>query len=477
MKENKLSKFFEINKHNSTVNREIMAGITTFAAMSYIIVVQPNILSSVGMDLGALITGTCIASAFACLLMGILANYPIGLAPGMGANFFFVMTIVPACAVAIGAEKGSAEAWQMALGVVLISGIIFALISAAKIRHLLMDAISPSLKYATAGGIGLFIALLGLKSGHIVEVHNGMLDLAYNLLSPDAIIFFIGLVFIAALRVAKVHGAMLYGIGICTIIAALSGEIELSSDKIIGMPHSVAPIFWKADISGVFRYFMELLPLIVVLTFIDMFDTMGTLMGLGAQAGLLKKNKLPRATQAFAADAAATVFGAVCGHSSVTSYIESGAGVEAGGRTGLTAITVGVCFLLALFFSPLIVVIAQYSPITAPALVIVGSLMLHSAVNIDWEDYSEAIPAFLILVGIPFTNSIAFGMLLGFITYPVLKVLTGKAKKISPVCYILAGLLLLYVVFLRSDVIKKNTEAKAPAENQQNSEVIKTENK
>ena len=463
MKESVVSRFFKIKKHHSTINREILAGITTFAAMSYIIVVQPNLLSTVGMDLGALITGTCLASAFASLLMGVLANYPIGLAPGMGANFFFIMTLVPACAVAIGAKKGAPEAWQMALGVVLVSGVIFAVMSAARIRHLLMDAISPSLKYATAGGIGLFIALLGLKSGHVIEVHNGQLDLAYNLLSPHAVIFFIGLVFIGALRVAKVHGAMLYGIGVCTILAALSGQIELSADKIVGLPHSVAPIFAKADIRGVMDNFMELLPLIVVLTFIDMFDTMGTLMGLGAQAGLLKKNKLPRAAHAFAADAAGTVFGAVCGHSSVTSYIESGAGVEAGGRTGLTAVTVAICFLLALFFSPLVAVIAQYSPITAPALVIVGSLMLRSAVNIEWDDYSEAIPAFLILVGIPFTNSIAFGMLLGFITYPVIKVLTGKAKKISPVCYILAGLLLLYVVFLRSDVLKKKAEAEASA--------------
>ena len=216
-------------------------------AMSYIIVVQPNLLSSVGMDLGALITGTCIASAFASLLMGVLANYPIGLAPGMGANFFFIMTLVPACAVAIGAKKGAPEAWQMALGVVFVSGVIFAIMSAAKIRHLLMDAISPSLKFATAGGIGLFIALLGLKSGHVIEVHNGQLDLAYNLLSPHTIIFFIGLVFIGALRVAKVHGAMLYGIGVCTILAALSGQIELSADKIVGMPHSIAPVFAKAD--------------------------------------------------------------------------------------------------------------------------------------------------------------------------------------------------------------------------------------
>ena len=476
MKENAISKFFQVHKHGSTINREIIAGVTTFAAMSYIIFVQPNLLSSVGMVMGALITGTCLASAFASLLMGLLANYPIGLAPGMGANFFFIITLVPACALATKTKVGAAEAWQLALGVVLISGVIFAVMSLAKIRHLLMDAISPSLKYATAAGIGLFIALLGLKNGHIIKVAPAGFDLSENLLSPDAIIFFIGLVFISALRVKKVHGAMLYGIGLCTILAALSGQINLDSKNIIGFPQSVAPIFLKADIKGVFENFMTLLPLLVVLTFIDMFDTMGTLMGLGAQAGLIKKNKLPRAAQAFAADAAGTVFGALCGHSSVTSFIESGAGVEAGGRTGLTAIVVAACFLLSLLFAPLVAVVAQYSPITAPALVIVGSLMMHSATKIDWEDYSEAIPAFLILAGIPFTNSIAFGMLLGFITYPVLKVLTGKAKKISPVCYILAGLLLLYVVFLRSDVLKDKTETKEAAKAQQTSEVQK-ENK
>jgi AGZA family xanthine/uracil permease-like MFS transporter len=454
MKQKTINQFFKIHKRGSTTATEIIAGMTTFTAMSYIVFLQPMIMSGklfgidTGMEFGALITGTCLASAFACVLMGILANYPIGLAPGMGANFFFISTLIPACALVTKQKVGTAEVWQLALGVVFISGVIFALMSAAQIRKMIMDAISPSLKYAIAGGIGLFIALLGLEHGHIIESVNGHYLLAKNLVSSDAIVFFSGLVLIAALRVMRVHGAMLYGIGISAIVAALLGKIHING--IVSLPASPMPIFAKADFVGVFKSFFELLPLIVVLTFLDMFDTIGTLVGVGAQAGLLKNNKLPNAGKAFAADAAGTVFGAVCGHSSVTSYVESGAGVEAGGRTGFTAVIVAVCFMLALFFAPLITTVAQYMPITAPALVIVGSLMVHNVSKIEWDDYSEAIPAFLILVGIPYSYSIADGMVLGFIAYPLLKLLSGKAKKISPVSYILAVLLLLYIVFIRS---------------------------
>ncbi|QSH40436.1 NCS2 family permease [Lentisphaerota bacterium ZTH] len=454
MKRISFENFFKLQEHGSTPTREVIAGITTFTAMSYIIFLQPMVMSGqlmnspTGMDFGALLTGTCLASAVGCFLMGLLANYPIGLAPGMGANFFFITTLVPACALVLGAKQGQPQVWQLALGVVFISGAMFALMSLAKIRKLIMDSISPSLKYAIAGGIGLFVALLGLEHGEIITAVGGHYTLSKHLTSPAAIIFFTGLILTASLRVLKVHGAMLYGIVVSTIIAALTGEIRIT--HIFGSPASVAPIFGQADFVGVFEHLMKLLPLIIVLTFLDMFDTIGTLVGICAQAGLLKNNKLPRSGKAFTADAGATVFGAVCGHSSVTSFIESGAGVEAGGRTGMTAVIVGFCFLIALFFAPLVTTVAQYMPITAPALVIVGSLMAHNVSKIEWDDYSEAIPAFLILVGIPYAYSIADGMVIGFIAYPLLKLVSGKAKKCGPVSYILAGLLLLYVVFIRS---------------------------
>ena len=453
---NSIRDFFKLKERGSTVTTESMAGITTFLTMSYIIFLQPLILSGAisgkptGMDAGALTVGVCVAAAFGCILMGLLANYPIALAPGMGENFFFISVVSSIAAMGV-APAG--EAWRLALSVVLCSGIIFLVISFLNIRQLLMNSISPSMKSAIAAGIGLFIALIGLRYGNVIASSHGCYVLnSAGLGSAASAIFLVGLLVTAVLHVLKIRGSILWGIVAGTLLALALGKIKY--DGILANPPSIGPIFGKMEFRGFFANFALMIPYIIVFTFMDVFDTLGTLVGVSTQAGLLKNDKLPKAKQAFAADSIATIFGVFCGQSTVTSYIESSTGVEFGGRTGLTAVVTGLCFIAAVFFTPMIGMIGNYpggiNPITAPALVVVGAMMMKSVKNIDWDDFSEAVPAFLVLAGIPFTFSIADGLTLGFVTYPAIKLFSGKAKTIGWLTYLIGAVLLAYLLLVKT---------------------------
>ena len=455
--------FFKLKERQTRVRTEVGAGITTFLTMSYIIFLQPAILSGqlsghpTGMGYQTLIVGVCIASAFGSILMGLWANYPIALAPGMGENFFF-MTVLAGCA-SLGVASPD-TAWQTALGVVFISGFIFLILSFMNVREALMNSISPSLKHAMAGGIGLFIALIGFQKGGLITVSSGNYTLDVNAIdSYSSLIFFTGLIVIAILHVRKVRGAILWGMLAAGGVALFGGKIHFTG--FVKMPPSIGPIFAKMDYYNVFSNIIQLLPFIIIFTFMDIFDTLGTLVGVASQSGLMKDGKLPNAKRAFAADSIATIFGVFCGQSTVTSYIESSAGVEYGGRSGLTAVVTGLCFLVAVLFTPFFAMIGQYqgengiNPIVAPALVIVGSMMMKSVRHIEWDDLSEAFPAFLMLVGIPFMYSIADGLMIGFIVYPLLKLFGGKWRETSYLSYFLGGVLLLYMIFVKTGLIKE----------------------
>ncbi len=442
-----LDGFFKIRERGSTIGRELGAGLVTFMTMSYIIFLQPQLLSSCGMDFGAVLAGLCVASALASILMGVWANYPIALAPGMGENFFF-LAVVAACA-----HLGILTPWQTALGVVAVSGLLFLLITALNIRQAIMNSISPSLQYAIACGIGLFIAMLGLKSGGVIvfsEAKKGLF-LTPSLSNATVFVFLVGLTVTVALHALKVRGAILLGILAGALTAAAAGKLAWQPSASF-LP-SVSPVFLKMDLGSVWANLASLLPYIIIFTFMDVFDTIGTLLGVGTQAGFMKDGRLPGANRAMAADSVGTVVGAAFGNSTVTSYIESAAGVEYGGRTGLTAVSTGICFLLAIMLYPVVAVIGNYpggvNPITAPALVIVGAMMMRNAAKIAWDDHTEAIPAFLILAGIPFTSSIADGLALGFISYPVIKLLSGRLREAGWISCLLGAVLLLYMLVAR----------------------------
>ncbi len=462
-----LERFFHLSENRTSVRTEVLAGVTTFLTMAYIIVVQPAVLSGAmfgmktGLDFGAVTTATCLAAALATALMAFLANYPIAQAPGMGQNFFFVFSVIPAATVA-----GFANGWQVALGCVFVSGILFLILSLAGLREMIFNAISPSMKCAIAAGIGLFIAFIGLQNtGLIVKDAGSAVKLNAHFASPDLIVFFTGLLATAVLFARKVRGAILWGIVIATTLAvvlklALSPAISpLVADSmlvkqfvfakgIVAAPPSLAPTFLQMDI--VHALSPTMLPFVFVFFFMLTFDAIGTLVGVSEQAGLMRGNKLPRAKQAMVSDAVGTVAGAALGTSTVTSFIESAAGVEQGGRTGLTGLVVAALFLLALFFSPLIAMVGSYPPITASALVIVGAMMLQSVAKIEWRDHTESIPAFLTLIGIPLSYSIADGLALGFISYPIIKFFSGRGREAGWLTYVLAVLLVLYFVFVRS---------------------------
>jgi len=434
---------------------EFFAGLTTFLTMAYIIFLQPSILSgkfsniATGMDYGALITTTCLVAAIGCLLMGGLANYPVALAPGMGENFFFVAVI----AVCSGLPGISGDlAWQTALAVVFVSGVIFLFITILGLRRWIIGALSPSMQHAIAGGIGLFIAYIGLKNGGIIVASSSGLFISPDFRSDTVLIFFIGFTVTCALKILGFRGHIILGIIVAAVAAAIIGKIKVVFP--LSLPSSPLPVLGKLNFSGVLNNLVTLLPFIVIFLFMDVFDTLGTLVGVCSQASLMKENKIPGVERAFLADALATVFGAFCGHSTVTSYIESASGVEYGGRTGATAIFAGILFLVAMFFSPFVKMIAEYpggiNPITAPALVIVGSMMLKNVCYIKWDETGEAAPAFLTLIGIPFTSSISDGLILGIASYPIINLFGGKGKRVSWTAYVLSGLLIAYLLLVKS---------------------------
>jgi len=442
-----IQRLFALKQNETTISREILAGLTTFLTMSYIIFVQPAVLSidfagnPTGLSFSAVLLATCLVSAFSCVLMGILTNYPIALAPGMGENFFFISVIMSLTAL------GFAQAWQTALGIVFIAGVLFLIISLFRVREMILNAISPSMRNGIAVGIGLFITFIGLQHGKIIVARPGtMIGINPEVVSVDVGVFLFGLLATAILRARHMKGDILWGILAASLLSFSLGKIQFQG--IVGMPVLENTAMMKMDIAGALN--LVCLPFIVVFLFMDMFDTLGTLMGAAEAGGLMKNNKLPKARQAFVVDAVGTVAGACMGTSTVTSYIESTTGIFFGGRTGLTSVTVGILFLLSLLFSPIIGIIGQYPPITAPALVIVGCMMIRNVRFINWDDFSEGLPSFLIIVGIPFCYSIADGLALGFISYPVIKFFCGKGKKVSWLMYVLAVILLLYFIFIRS---------------------------
>ena len=444
-------RIFKLAQAQTNIRTEVIAGATTFMTLSYIIFVQPAVLSTTGMDFGAVMVATCLASALATLLMGILANYPIALAPAMGHNFYFAFTVCGAAAAG-----GLGYSWQLGLGAVFLSGSIFILLSFWGLRERIVNAVPAGLKNAIAVGIGLLVAVIGKEWAGIVVAKPGTLIGLGRLGSPPVLLSFFGLAIIFTLISLRIKGAILIGI-IATALAGLPiGLVKYQG--LLSLPPSLSPIFLKLDLGGVFANLSGFITIIFVFFFLDLFDTIGTLIGVSEQAGFIREGKLPRARQALLSDAAGTVTGALLGTSTVTSYIESAAGVAEGGRTGLSNMVTAALMLMALFFYPLAKMIGggyelasgvRLYPVIAPALIVVGSMMLKQVRRIEWDDPTEALPAFLSLIVMPLTFSITEGIAFGFISYSFLKILTGQARKVNWIVHLFAFLFLLRYLFLR----------------------------
>jgi len=428
-----MDKVFKLNENGTTFQREIFAGLTTFLTMAYILAVNPGMLGSIGngMTPGAVFTATAIASAIATLVMAFAANLPVALAPGMGLNAFFTYTVV----------FGMGYSWQIALTAVFLEGILFIVLSLLNVREMIIKAIPANLKKAVAVGIGLFIALIGLSNAGIVVNDAGTVIGFGNLGNPVALLALIGLVIIIVLYVLKVPGAILIGIFAATIIGIPMGVTRITEGW---RPFSIpdAPLFLQFEFSASALLTFKFFTVFFTFLFVDIFDTIGTLVGVTTQAKIIKEDgSIPRVKQALLADAVGTVTGAALGTSTVTSYIESAAGVSAGGRTGLTSLTTGILFLLALFLSPIFMLIPGAA--TAPALIFVGFLMMQPVVGIDFSDPTEGIPAFLAIIIMPFAYSIAEGIVFGVLSYVILKAATRKFKDISDITWILFGVFIL----------------------------------
>ena len=419
-----LERLFKLSENKTTFRTEILACVTTFLTMCYIIIVNPMILSETGMDHGAVFVATCLAAAIGCLVMGIVANYPIALAPGMGLNAYFTYSVC----------LGMGVPWQTALAAVFVSGMIFIAISMFKIREAIVNAIPMSLKLAIGGGIGLFLALIALKNAGVIVDNPATLVGLGDLKQPTVLLALLGFLMVVVMHHFKVRGAIIISILVLTAISTALGLSEFKG--VVGEIPSIAPTFMQMDFEGLFT--ASLIGVIFVFFLVDLFDSTGTLVGVSHRAGLLQDGKLPRLKKALFADSSAIVAGAALGTSSTTPYIESSAGVAAGGRTGLTAVIVGLLFIACLFLAPLAQSVPGFA--TAPALLFVGVLMIQGIVHIDWDDITEAVPAFLTLVFMPFTYSIADGIAMGFISYALIKLLTGKAKSVPYMVWIIAVL-------------------------------------
>lgn len=421
---NLFERLFKLSEYGTSVRTELLAGLTTFLAMCYIVIVNPLILSETGMDIGAVFVATCISAAIGCFIMGLFANYPIALAPGMGLNAYFTYAVV----------KGMGVPWQIALGAVFMSGLIFILFSFFKVREAIVNALPMSLKMSIAAGVGLFLALIALKGAGVIVANPATLVSMGDVHNPAALLAMLGFVMIVMLDYYRVRGAIILSILAITVIAIAMGLAEFKG--VVGSVPSVAPTFMQMDFNGLFT--ASMISVIFVFFLVDLFDSTGTLVGVSHRAGLLQDGKLPRLKRALFADSTAIVAGATLGTSSITPYVESAAGVSAGGRTGLTAVTVGVLMLACLWFSPLAQSVPAFA--TAPALLYVGVQMMRSAVEIDWNDLTEAAPAFLTIVFMPFSYSIADGIAMGFISYAVIKLLCNRAKDVPPMVWIVAVL-------------------------------------
>ncbi|MDF0605313.1 NCS2 family permease [Neisseriaceae bacterium TC5R-5] len=427
-----LESFFKLKEHGTTVKTEVIAGCTTFLTMAYIILVNPLILSTTGMDLNAVFVATCLAAALGTAIMGLVANYPIALAPGMGLNAYFTFSVV----------KGMGLSWQAALGAVFISGVVFLLVSLFKVREAIVNAIPQSLKFAISAGVGMFLAIIALKNAGVITSHPETYLTLGNIHSPSTLLAIFGFFIIVALEYRKVPGSIIISIIIITLLSIMLG---LSPFKgIIAPIPSMAPTFMQMDIAGALQ--ASLVGVIFVFFFVDLFDTTGTLVGVSHRAGLLDKDgKLPRLKRALLADSVAITAGAVMGTSSTTAYVESAAGTAVGGRTGLTAVVVALLFLTALWLSPLAATVPAYA--TAPALCYVAVLMTRGLAEINWDDLTESAPAVMTTLAMPFTFSIANGIAFGFISYTAIKILTGRFADLKPAVVIISGLWIFKLTF------------------------------
>ena len=437
-----LERRFHLAEHGTTPRTEVLAGVTTFLTLAYILFVQPALLSSVGLDFGAVFVATCLASAFATLLMAGLANYPIAVAPAMGHNFYFTFTVVVAMEVP----------WEVALGGVAVAGLLFIATAGFGLREKLITSIPASLKHAIAAGIGLLIAMIGLQWAGIIVASPGTLVTLGDLGAPPVRVALAGLAVMAVLWARGMRAAILVGILASTAVAWLGDLVQFQG--VAGLPPSLLPTLGRFDILGALR--PEMVAVVFVFFFLALFDSVGTLVAVGEQAGLMRDGTLPRARGALLADAVGTVVGAGLGTSTVTAYIESATGVAAGGRTGLTAVVIAMLFLLSLFFSPLVSMIGggydaggvTLYPVVAPALILVGVMMIRGVRSIDWDDPTEALPAFLTLIVMPLALSITDGIAFGFITYALLKLATGRKAEVHWLVYLFALLFLVRYALL-----------------------------
>ena len=428
-----LEKIFHLESHNTSIKQEFLAGFTTFITMAYIIFVNPQMMASSGMDIGASFVGTCIAAAVACFAMGIYSNWPVGLAPGMGLNAFFTYTVV--------GEMG--YSWEVALGAVFLAGILFVIMSITPLRKWMLDSIPLNLRIAMGSGVGLFIGFIGLKSGGIIVSNDATFLSLGNFLQIETLLAAIGFLLIAILAIRKVSGAIIIGVLSVTLLGILFNLVEFQG--FVAYPPDVSPIFMQLDILGALD--LAMISVVMSFLFVNLFDTAGTLMGVASRAKLIDETgEVINLERALKADSSSSVVGSFFGCAPVTSYVESSAGVEAGGRTGLTAVFVGAFFLIAIFFSPLAAIIPAYA--TAGALIYVAILMLSNMEGLDWSDFSELLPALIIIIMIPLTFSIANGIALGFISYVVMKISTGDVRNISSGAWFLTIVFLAKFIFL-----------------------------
>ena len=438
-----LEKIFHLKEKGAVVRTEVLAGITTFMTMAYILAVNPLILGSTGMDRNAVFTATALSSFIAIVIMALYANLPIALAPGMGLNAFFAYTVVT--------QMG--YSWEMALTAVFIEGIIFILLTFFRVREAIIDSIPINLKHAISVGIGLYIALIGLSNAGVIVKNDATLVSLGSLSDPHALLALGGIIIMGILLVFRLRGALVIGIIATTVIGIPLGITHLPENGLVSLPPSLAPVFFKFDFSKVFTG--DMLIVIFTFLFVDIFDTVGTLVGVCSKANLLDdKGRVPRARQALFADAVGTAAGAVLGTSTIAAYIESAAGVSEGGKTGLTAMVVGIFFLLSLFFAPLFLMIPGAA--TAPALVLVGLFMISPIQKINLDDYSESLPVFLTIIMMPLAYSISEGIAFGMLSFVFIKLFTGKWKQISFVMYILAAFFILrHIIVVDKSVLCK----------------------
>ena len=438
------SRYFRFDELKTDYRSEIIGGLSTFMAMAYIIFLNPSILSAAGMDFDSVMMATCLSAALATFIMGIVARYPIAQAPGLGVNSYFAFSVV----------LGMSISWNVALGAVFIAGVFFLILTILKIRTAIINVIPPNIQNAIAVGIGLFIAVIGLWHGGMIERNPNALVQLGPVHHPAALLFIAGMIILGIMVILKIRGAVLWSMLSTLILGIIFNVIEYQG--IVAHPPSMEPTFLKLDIMGALS--MNLVTVILVFLFIDIFDTAGTLVGIGNQAGFMKDGQLPRVTRALFSDAVGTITGALLGTSTVTSYIESATGITAGARTGFANLVTGAMFLLAIFFIP----VARMAggaipiegggllyPVTAPALVYVGLMMMRNIVNINWKDFATSMPAFLIILGIPLTFSIADGMAFGFITLPIFMLIARRGREIHWLIYVLGILFFVYHGFLK----------------------------